>query len=70
MEDTISGLKPFRPLCRQKLQGCFTEPHIHWCEPQGGQDIMSVMGQMMKPKKTEITEKLRQEINKVVNRWG
>ncbi|GAX79501.1 hypothetical protein CEUSTIGMA_g6942.t1 [Chlamydomonas eustigma] len=37
--------------------------------PQGGQDIMSVMGQMMKPKKTEITEKLRQEINKVVNRY-
>lgn len=33
--------------------------------PQGGQDIMSVMGQMLKPKKTEITEKLRQEINKV-----
>ena len=32
--------------------------------PQGGQDIMSVMGQMMKSKKTEITEKLRQEINK------
>ena len=38
-------------------------------KPQGGQDIMSVMGQMMKPKKTEITEKLRQEINKVVNRY-
>ncbi len=37
--------------------------------PQGGQDIMSVMGQMMKPKKTEITEKLRQEINKVVNKY-
>lgn len=36
--------------------------------PQGGQDIMSVMGQMLKQKKTEITEKLRQEINKVVNR--
>lgn len=33
--------------------------------PQGGQDILSMMGQMMKPKKTEITEKLRQEINKV-----
>ena len=33
-------------------------------KPQGGQDIMSVMGQMLKPKKTEITEKLRQEINK------
>jgi hypothetical protein len=26
---------------------------------------MSVMGQMLKPKKTEVTEKLRQEINKV-----
>lgn len=38
-------------------------------KPQGGQDIVSVMGQMMKPKKTEITEKLRQEINKVVNRY-
>ena len=34
-------------------------------KPQGGQDIMSVMGHMLKPKKTEITEKLRQEINKV-----
>jgi RuvB-like protein 1 (pontin 52) len=38
-------------------------------KPQGGQDIMSLMGQMLKPKKTEITEKLRQEINKVVNRY-
>eukprot|EP00210_Caulerpa_lentillifera_P006438 g6150.t1 len=37
--------------------------------PQGGQDIASVLGQMMKPKKTEITDKLRQEINKVVNRY-
>jgi RuvB-like protein 1 len=27
------------------------------------------MGSMMKPKKTEITEKLRQEINKVVNKY-
>uniref|UniRef100_A0A6N2LMZ3 RuvB-like helicase n=1 Tax=Salix viminalis TaxID=40686 RepID=A0A6N2LMZ3_SALVM len=35
--------------------------------PQGGQDILSLMGQMMKPRKTEITDKLRQEINKVVN---
>jgi RuvB-like protein 1 len=34
-------------------------------QPQGGQDILSLMGQMMKPRKTEITEKLRQEINKV-----
>jgi len=30
---------------------------------------MSVMGQMLKAKKTEITDKLRQEINKVVNRY-
>lgn len=37
-------------------------------KPQGGQDIMSVMGQMLKSKKTEITEKLRQEINKA--RWA
>ena len=36
-------------------------------KPQGGQDLVSMMGQMMKPKKTEITEKLRAEINKVVN---
>jgi RuvB-like protein 1 (pontin 52) len=28
-----------------------------------------MMGQLMKPKKTEITDKLRQEINKVVNRY-
>ena len=34
--------------------------------PQGGQDLMSVVGQMMKSKKTEITDKLRQEINKVL----
>jgi len=38
-------------------------------KPQGGKDFMSMMGQMMKPKKSEITEKLRGEINKVVNRY-
>eukprot|EP00753_Platysulcus_tardus_P019627 PLAT7373.1.p2 GENE.PLAT7373.1~~PLAT7373.1.p2 ORF type:complete len:456 (-),score=248.77 PLAT7373.1:117-1484(-) len=37
--------------------------------PQGGKDIMSMMGQLMKQKKTEITDKLRTEINKVVNRY-
>lgn len=37
--------------------------------PQGGQDIMSMMGALMKPKKTEITDKLRKEINKVVNKY-
>ena len=37
--------------------------------PQGGQDIMSMMGQLTKPKKTEITDKLRAEINKVVEKY-
>lgn len=37
--------------------------------PQGGHDITSMLGALMKPKKTEITEKLRTEINKVVNRY-
>lgn len=38
-------------------------------KPQGGQDLMSMVGQLSKPKKTEITDKLRMEINKVVNRY-
>lgn len=38
-------------------------------KPQGGRDFASLMGSVMKPKKTEITEKLRQEINKVVNKY-
>jgi RuvB-like protein 1 (pontin 52) len=37
--------------------------------PQGGQDLISMMGQLSKPKKTEVTEKLRTEINRVVNRY-
>ncbi|XP_065223028.1 ruvB-like helicase 1 [Planococcus citri] len=37
--------------------------------PQGGQDILSMMGQLMKSKKTEITDKLRKEINKIVNKY-
>lgn len=37
--------------------------------PQGGQDVISMMGQLLKPKKTEITEKLRQEVNKVVAKY-
>jgi RuvB-like protein 1 (pontin 52) len=36
---------------------------------QGGQDIMSVMGQLVKGGRTEITDKLRREINKVVDRY-
>lgn len=36
--------------------------------PQGGQDVLSMMSQLLKPKKTEITEKLRKEVNKRVNK--
>ncbi|EEA07027.1 ruvB-like 1 protein, putative [Cryptosporidium muris RN66] len=37
--------------------------------PQGGQDIISLLGQYVRPKKTEITEKLRLEVNKSVNSY-
>lgn len=37
--------------------------------PKGGHDIVSMMGNVMKPKRTEITQKLREEINKVVNKY-
>lgn len=37
--------------------------------PQGGKDVLSLMAAMGKAKKTEITEKLRTEINRVVNRY-
>ncbi|CAI5759203.1 unnamed protein product [Candida verbasci] len=37
--------------------------------PQGGQDVLSMMGQLLKPKKTEITDKLRNEVNKVVSKY-
>lgn len=37
--------------------------------PQGGQDILSMMGQLLKPRKTEITEKLRTEVNKMVSKY-
>ena len=38
-------------------------------KPQGGHDFLSLMSQINRPKKTEITEKLRLEINKVVNKY-
>jgi RuvB-like protein 1 (pontin 52) len=38
-------------------------------KPQGGHDFLSLMSQINKPKKTEVTEKLRLEINKVVNKY-
>jgi RuvB-like protein 1 (pontin 52) len=37
--------------------------------PKGGHDIVSMMGSIMKPKRTEITQKLREEINKIVNKY-
>ncbi|KAJ2661411.1 RuvB ATP-dependent DNA helicase pontin [Coemansia sp. RSA 1200] len=37
--------------------------------PQGGQDIVSMMSQLMKPRKTEITDKMRTEINRAVNKY-
>lgn len=37
--------------------------------PQGGQDVLSMMGQLLKPRKTEITDKLRSEVNKVVSKY-
>merc|ERR1711943_25873 len=38
-------------------------------KPQGGQDIQSILGSFAKPRKTEVTEKLRTEINKVVSKY-
>lgn len=37
--------------------------------PQNAHDVASLVTQAMKPKKTEITEKLRSEVNKIVNRY-
>lgn len=34
--------------------------------PQGGQDILSVMGSLVRTQRTEVTEKLRREVDKVV----
>lgn len=38
-------------------------------QPKGGMDAMSLLNRLSKQKKTEITDKLRQEINKVVNKY-
>ncbi|CDJ42260.1 RuvB-like 1, putative [Eimeria tenella] len=38
-------------------------------KPNGGAPLASLFGHFSKPRKTEITEKLRQEINKVVNKY-
>lgn len=34
--------------------------------PQGGQDLMSVMGSLVRSARTEVTDKLRREVNRVV----
>ena len=34
-------------------------------KPQGGSEGLGLLSNLLKPKKTEITEKLRNEINKV-----
>lgn len=38
-------------------------------KPAGGRDVMSMVTQIAKQKKTEITEKLRKEVNKIVNQY-
>ncbi|KAL0224072.1 hypothetical protein P9112_003462 [Eukaryota sp. TZLM1-RC] len=38
-------------------------------KPQGGSDLVSMINQIGRPKKTEISEKLRLEINKIVNKY-
>ena len=38
-------------------------------KPQNGKDVLSVMSQFASQRKTEITDKLRSEINKVVNKY-
>lgn len=38
-------------------------------KPQGDRDITSILNQFLKTKKTEITDKLRAEVNKSVNRY-
>ena len=38
-------------------------------KPQGGSDLMSVVGQLVKSRRSEITDKLRNEVNKVVRKY-
>ena len=38
-------------------------------KPQGTHDVAGLVGQALKPRKTEITDKLRVEVNKIVNRY-
>ena len=38
-------------------------------KPAGGGDLASLVGQLARPRKTEISDKLRSEVNKVVDRY-
>lgn len=38
-------------------------------KPQGGRDLSGIMNQLVKQRKTEITEKLREEVNRMVNQY-
>ncbi|KAL0230259.1 hypothetical protein PCE1_003820 [Barthelona sp. PCE] len=38
-------------------------------KPQGGNDVITLVNQLSKPGKTEITDKLRDEVNKVVQKY-
>lgn len=39
------------------------------CRPQGSNDLMGVLNQYLTPKKTEITERLRNEVDKIANKF-
>ncbi|XP_039301491.1 ruvB-like helicase 1 [Nilaparvata lugens] len=61
-----------RATCKEEggdSDGTLHDLDVANARPQGGHDILSMMGQLMKSKKTEITDKLRKEINKVVNKY-
>ena len=38
-------------------------------QPQGGHDLAGLMNQLVRQRKTEITEKLREEVNRMVNKY-
>ncbi|CCF75413.2 RuvB-like protein 1 (pontin 52) [Babesia microti strain RI] len=38
-------------------------------KPMSGNDVVSILGQYLRPKKTEITDKLRAHVNMVVNKY-
>ena len=58
----------------QKKRECLQDVSLHDLDmanarPQAGNDVLALMSQVMRPRKTEVTDKLRAEINKVVNRY-